>query len=97
MKKDVQWLLKTTQVQMILDDSTVTFGQQNLEKENCAEIHYESLFEQESRSEEEMSYNKPGRTANETLHIAEHPGENIVCREQACGMKKKKNSFWGRT
>ena len=37
-----------------LDDSIVTFGQQNSGKENFEKIHYESLFEQESTSEEEM-------------------------------------------
>ena len=30
-----------------------------------------------------MSYSKPGRTANETPHITEHPGETIVCSEQS--------------
>ena len=50
-KKNAQWLLKTVQV---LDHSIVTFGQQNLEKENFEKMHYESLFKQESISEEEM-------------------------------------------
>ena len=58
-----------------LDDSIVTFGQQNSEKENFEKIHYESLFEQESSSEEEMSYNYPGRAADESPHITKHPGE----------------------
>ena len=31
-----------------LDDSIVTFGQQNSEKENFEKIHYESLFRSES-------------------------------------------------
>ena len=31
-----------------LDDSIVTFGQQNSEKENFEKIHYESLFKQKS-------------------------------------------------
>ena len=66
-----------------LDDSIVTFGPQNLEKENLEKIHYESLFEQESTSEEEISYNNPGRTANETSHNAEHPGQKVICREQS--------------
>ena len=80
-----------------LDDSTVTFGQQNSEKPNFEKIHYESLFEQESRSEEEMSYNIPGRTANETPHIAEHPGEKIICREQSMWLKEgeEKTAFGG--
>ena len=73
-----------------LDDSTVTFGQQNSEKLNFEKIHYKSFFEQESRSEEEKSYNIPGRTANETPHIAEHPGEKIIAENRACGSKKKK-------
>ena len=29
-----------------LDDATVTFGQQNSDKENFEKAHYESLFEQ---------------------------------------------------
>ena len=65
-KKNAQWLLKTVQV---LDDSIVTFGQQNLEKENFEKMHYESLFKQESSSEEEMSQSYPGKTANESAHI----------------------------
>ena len=64
-----------------LYDSTVTFGQQNSEKEYFEKIHYESLFEQRSSSEEEMSYSTPGRAGNETPHIAEHPGEEDICRE----------------
>ena len=44
-----------------LNDSIVTFGQQNSEKENFEKIYYESLFELESTSEEEMSYNYPGK------------------------------------
>ena len=66
-----------------MDDTTVTLGLQNSEKENFEKIHYESLFEQEICSEEEMSYSKPGRTANETLHTTEYTGENIVCSEQS--------------
>ena len=46
-----------------LDDSIVTFGQQNSEKETVEKIHYECLFEQESSSEEEMSYNYPGKNS----------------------------------
>ena len=30
-----------------------------------------------------MSYINPGKTANETPHIAEHPGEKVICREQS--------------
>ena len=81
-----------------LDDSTVTFGQQNSEKQNFEKIHYESLLKQESSSEEEMSYNKPGRTVNETPHIAEHPGEKIICREQSMWHKvEMKKQLLGRT
>ena len=32
-----------------LDDTTVTFGQQNSDKENFEKVRYESLFEQVSR------------------------------------------------
>ena len=53
-----------------LDDSIV-IGQQNSEKDNFEKIHYESLFEQQSSSEEEMTYNNPGRTANEPPDIGE--------------------------
>ena len=60
-----------------MDDSIVTLGQQNSAKENFEKIHYESVFEQESCSEEGLSYNSPGRTANESPHIVE------VCREQS--------------
>ena len=45
-------------------------------------MHYKNLLKQESCSEEEMSYNTPGRTANESPHIAEHPGEKDFCKEQ---------------
>ena len=31
-----------------VDDSIVTYGQQNSGKENVEKIHYESIFEQES-------------------------------------------------
>ena len=54
-----------------LDDSIVTFGQQT-QRKNFEKIHFESLFKQESCSEEERSYNFPGRTANESPHITEH-------------------------
>ena len=55
-----------------LDDSIVTVEQQNQEKETFEKIHYESLFKQESSSEEEMSYNNPGRTPNEKPHILQN-------------------------
>ena len=58
-------------------------------------IHYESLFKQESSSEEEKSNNKPRRTANETSHIAEHPGENIVCREQSMWHEEEEKTAFG--
>ena len=38
------------------------------DKENFEKVHDESLFEQETSSEEEMSYSELGRTANETPH-----------------------------
>ena len=66
-----------------LDDSILTFGQQNSEKENVEKTQYESLFEQESSSEEEMSFNYPGKTANESLYITKHPSEKVFCREQS--------------
>ena len=66
-----------------LDDSIVTFGQQSSEKESFEKIHDKNIFEQESSSEEEMSYNNPGKTANESQRIAEHPGEKVFCREQS--------------
>ena len=67
-----------------LDDSIGDiFGQQNSDKENFEKIHYESLFKQESNSEEEMSYNYPLKTANESAHITKHPGEKGFCREQS--------------
>ena len=66
-----------------LDDTIVTFGQQNSDKENFEKVHYESLFEQESSTEEEMSCSEPRSTANETPHAGGHPGENIVCSEQS--------------
>ena len=49
-----------------LDDSIVTFGQQDTEKEKFEKWHYESLFEHESSSEEEMSYSYPGKTASDS-------------------------------
>ena len=30
-----------------------------------------------------MSYNNGGRTENKSPHIAEHPGEKGVCKEQS--------------
>ena len=65
-----------------LDDSIVTFGQQRSEKENFEKIHYESLFKQESCSEEEMSYNSPGRTVNESPYITGQPGEKVFARTE---------------
>ena len=60
-------------------------------------MHYESLFEQERSSEEEMSYSKPGITAYETPHTTEHPGETIVCSEQSMcyDEAKEKTAFGG--
>ena len=66
-----------------LDDSIVTYGQQNSEKENSGKIHYESIFEQESSSEEEMSNYYPGKKADESTHVTKHPGEKVFCREQS--------------
>ena len=81
-----------------LDDTTVTFGQQNSEKENFEKVLCESLFEQESSSEEEVSYSKPGRSANETPHTTEHPGENIVCSEQSMWHNEVRGkTAWGTT
>ena len=81
-----------------LDDSIVTFGQQNSEKENSEKTQYESLFEQESSSEEEMSYNYP-RKQQMNLHILQNTQEKRVFAEnRAQGMKEMmKNSFWWRT
>ena len=78
-----------------LDDCTVTFGQQDSEKDNFQKIHYESLFEQESSSEEETPYNKPGKTANETPHIAEHPDEKVICREQSMWHEEEEKTAFG--
>ena len=66
-----------------LDDTTVTFGQQNSDKENFEKIHYESLFEQESSTEEEMSCGEPRQTANETPHATGHPGEILFAVNRA--------------
>ena len=74
---------------LLLDDSILTSGQQNSEKENFEKIHYESLLEQESCSEEEMSYNNPRRTANESPHIAEQE-KRCFSENRACDTKKKK-------
>ena len=71
-----------------LDDTIVTFGQQHSEKENFQKTHCESHFEQESSSEEEMSYNYPGKTANESVNITIHPGEKHFAENRACGMKE---------
>ena len=73
-----------------LDDSIVTFGQQNSEKENFEKLHYESLFKQENSSEEEMS------TINqEELQMKPHMLQNslekiLFAENRACGTKKKK-------
>ena len=42
-----------------------------------------------------MSYTKPGRTANETPHIAEHPGEKIICREQSMWHEEEEKTAFG--
>ena len=81
-KKIVLWLLKIVQVSEDLDDSIVTFGQQDTEKEKFEKMHYESLFEHESSSEEEMPYSYPGKTSSESTHITKHPGEKGFCKEQ---------------
>ena len=63
------------------DDSIVTFGQQNIEKGRFDKIHYDSLYNQESNSEEEMSYNYLGKTTIESTHITKHLVEKVFCRE----------------
>ena len=80
-----------------LDDTTVTLGQQISDTENFAKVHYESLFEQESSTEEEMSCSEPRRTANEAPHAAGHPGENIICSEQSMWYDEanEKSAFGG--
>ena len=89
----MQWLSSED-----LDVSIVTFGEHNSEKENFEKIHYENLFEQESSSEKEMSYNNPCRTENESSQIAEHPGEKVICREQCMWHEEgAKTAFGGRT
>ena len=65
-----------------LDDSIVTIGQQNSEKEPFLKTHYGSLFNQESSSEEEMTYNYLGKPASESAYITKHQGEKGFCREQ---------------
>ena len=81
-----------------LDDSILTFGQQNPEKENVEKTQYESLFEQESSSEEEMSFNYPGKTANKSYILPNTQEKRCFAENRADGMKKMiKNSFWGRT
>ena len=71
-----------------LDDSIVTFGQQNSEKENFEKIHYESLFEKESCSEEGMSYNSPRRTANDSPQW-------FFAENRACAQEEEKTAFGG--
>ena len=78
-----------------LDDSVVAFEHQNSEHENFEKIHYENLFEQGSCSEEEMPYNKPGRIANESPHIAEHPGEKGFCKEQSMWHEEEERTVFG--
>ena len=73
-----------------LDDSIIAFGQWSSEEEKFEKVHYENLFEQESTPEEEMSYNNPGRSANETPNIAEHPGEKVICKEQSMWHEEEK-------
>ena len=74
----------------VLDDSIVTFGQQDAEKGNFEKIHCESLFEQESNVEE-----KCHTTIQEELQINLHILQNIqekmfFAENRACGTKKKK-------
>ena len=71
-----------------LDDFIVTFGQQESGKEHFEKTHNGSLFKQENSSEEEMSYNYPRKTANESAYITKHPGEMFFCREQSMWHKK---------
>ena len=30
-----------------------------------------------------MSYNYPGKTADESTHVTKHPGKKVFCREQS--------------
>ena len=64
-----------------LDDSIITFGQQSSEKENLRKYTMHISLN--------MSYN-PGRSANETPHIAQYPGEKIICKEQSMWHEEKK-------
>ena len=80
-----------------LDDSIVTFRQQNSEKEEFEKMHYENLFGQESNSDEEMSPNYPGQTANELAYISNHPAKKVFCREHTTWHEEDhaKNPFGG--
>ena len=57
-----------------LDDSIVTFGQQSSEKENFEKTHYESLFEQESSSEEKW-HTTSQEKQQMNLHILQNTQE----------------------
>ena len=71
-----------------LDDSIVTFRQQNSEKEEFEKMHYENLFGQESNSDDETSPNYPGQTANELSYISKHPAKRFFAENTPHGMKK---------
>ena len=77
-----------------LDDMTVTFGVQTSDKENFDKIHYGSLFEQESSTEEEMSYSEPGITANEPHMLLDILEKILFAVNKAHGaVKQMKNQL----
>ena len=61
----------------------VVIGQQNSEKDYFEKINYESLFEQQSSSEEEMSYNNPQEELQMKPQILEKTWRKDICREQS--------------
>ena len=83
-----------------LDDSTVTFGQQNSEKK----ILRKYIMRVSSNKKLLLVQKKKCPTINqEKLQMKPHILQNtlekrLFAEKRACGIKKKKkNSFWGRT
>ena len=62
-----------------------------------SKIHYESLFEHESSSEEEMSYSYPGETVSESTHILQNTQvKKFFVKNKIYGMKEMmEKQFWG--
>ena len=59
------------------------FGIQSSDQDNFDQSNYESLFESETSSDNELTNGESHKSACEIPYVAGHPGESTTCSEQS--------------